>query len=366
MTVQLRPALEGSVGLLAACSRRLAGLHSSCWAGSAAEQRAGDSDAQASIFDRAAKRAQRDRAAGLHNLDDPLQAAVTENLLDRLADCRRVFSTVAVVGGACSSVVKQLAAAENGGSQVLVLDESSAMLEHTRRLEQLQASENIGQDRPEVHYIEADPEHLPLKDKSVDAVIACLSLHWTNDVPGVMTQMRRALRPDGLFLAAMWGGDTLHELRVALSLAEQEREGGVSQRVSPLAQVRDAGNLLTRAGFSIPSVDTDDITVHYKDPMQLVHHLRVMGESNAVRIRQPRLKTATWQAAVQKYREMFGKEEDGTVPATFQAIFMTGWAPAPKQAQAAPRGSASVSLEELDRAMQEEQAQKVEPAAPQQ
>ncbi|KAK9804027.1 hypothetical protein WJX73_003892 [Symbiochloris irregularis] len=319
---------------------------------SGACQRASDEgQVQQNIFDRAVKRSQRDRAAALQAGDlDPLTDAVADNILDRLDDCRPSFPTIAVVGGATLPILTKLATSRHATGSVLVLDESPAMLRRTKLLVEKQAS-NVPWSQ--IHYIEADAEFLPLQEKSLDAVISCLSLHWVNDVPGAMAQMRRALKPDGLFLAAMWGGDTLHELRVALALAEQTLEGGVSQRMSPLAQVRDAGNLLTRAGYSIPSVDTDDVTVHYSSPMHLVRHLRAMGESNAATGRQPRLKQATWQAAESKYVEMFGAE-DGSVPATFQAIYMTGWAPAPKQARPAPRGSATLSFEDLEKTLANE------------
>ena len=148
---------------------------------------------------------------------------------------------------------------------------------------------------------------------------------------GVMSQCRRALRPDGLFLAAMLGGGTLQELRIACSLAQQEREGGVSPRVSPLAQVRDAGNLLTRAGLAIPTVDVDEIEVFYPDAAALVGHLRRMGESNALRQRRHALPRDTALAAAAAYAALFGGEEEeegregggGGVPASYQVG--VGW-----------------------------------------
>jgi len=169
---------------------------------------------------------------------------------------------------------------------------------------------------------------------------------------GAMTQCRRALRPDGLFLASMWGGNTIQELRIACTLAEEAAEGGVSQRVSPLAQVRDAGNLLTRAGLMIPSVDLDEVTVHYSDPDGLVKHIRQMGESNAVRIRQPRFRRGTWEATKAAYLTTLTEEEraSGSIPATYQAIYMTGWAPHERQQQPLPRGSATASFEDIEKA----------------
>lgn len=168
-----------------------------------------------------------------------------------------------------------------------------------------------------------------------------------------MSQCRRALRPDGLFLAAMLGGDTLQELRISCTLAHMEREGGVAPRTSPLARVRDAGNLLTRAGLQIPSVDVDDIVVNYPDPLALIRHLRTMGESNALVQRRHFLSRDTALAAAAAYVSMFGNKESSNsgVPATYQIIYMTGWSPAPSQQGPAPRGSATVSFQDLSKVL---------------
>ncbi|KAK9837273.1 hypothetical protein WJX81_002822 [Elliptochloris bilobata] len=293
------------------------------------------------IFDRRLKQAHRDRAAHLQSDDDPLLGEVTERLLDRLEDCRRSFPVAAIIGGAGTSVAARLTGARAGVETLLHLDDSPAMLAHAARLQQAS-----GTRWPQVHHLAAEEEWLPLREKSVDVIISSLSLHWVNDLPGAMVQCRRALKPDGLFLSAMWGGSTLQELRIAHTLAEQEVEGGLSPRMSPLVQVRDAGNLLTRAGLNIPSVDVDELTVHYGSPSKLVDHLRAMAESNAVYTRRPTMRRATAAAAERIYREKFGAE-DGSVPATFEVIYMTGWAPAALQPQALRRGSATVKLEDL-------------------
>ena len=171
-----------------------------------------------------------------------------------------------------------------------------------------------------------------------------------------MAQCRFALRPDGLFLGAMLGGSTIEELRIACSIAQQEREGGVSPRTSPLAQVRDAGNLLTRAGLALPTVDVDEISVHYRDDvLGLIHHLRRMGEGNSLLQRREALPRDTALATAAVYSTLFQQEgvenEAGErvecVSATYQIVFMTGWAPDPKQPKAAKRGSATVSFQEL-------------------
>ncbi|BDA50516.1 Arginine-hydroxylase NDUFAF5, mitochondrial [Coccomyxa sp. Obi] len=278
----------------------------------------GISSGPAEIFDRELKKAHRDRAAWLQKKEDPLQVEVAERLLDRLEDCRRAFPVAGVLGGSGGAVLQRLKedAAESGASF------------------------------PDTSYIQGEEETLPFQKHSVDLLISNLGLHWVNDLPGAMIQCRQALKPDGLFLSAFWGGDTLQELRIAYALAEQEVEGGLSARISPLAQVRDAGNLLTRAGFSIPSVDTDEIIMHYSNADDLYHHLRSMGESNAVCIRRPRVRQATAKRAAEIYAEKFGNE-DGSLPATFQVIYMTGWAPHERQQRAMARGSATKSFEDL-------------------
>ncbi|CAI6007335.1 unnamed protein product [Closterium sp. NIES-65] len=217
------------------------------------------------------------------------------------------------------------------------------------------------------------PPPLLVPCSSFDAVISCVGLHWVNDLPAAMAHIRRALKPDGLFLAAMLGGDTLRELRIACTLAHMERQGGVAARVAPMAQVRDAGNLLTKAGFALPTVDVDEFPVAYPSAVQVVQHLRLLGETDCTLHHSQPLPRDTALAAAAIYAHMFpacppsahahsppdlapgveargdeqqGRDEDGVV-ATFQVIFMAGWAPHESQQRARPRGSAAVSLHAL-------------------
>ncbi|GFR52699.1 hypothetical protein Agub_g15326, partial [Astrephomene gubernaculifera] len=199
---------------------------------------------------------------------------------------------------------------------------------------------------PQLLYVRGEEEQLPLAPGSVDLIISCLGLHWANDLPGAMAQCRAALVPDGLFLAALLGGDTLQELRISCALAQMERQGGVSAVVSPLAQVRDAGNLLTRADLRLPTVDVDRFVIGYPSPLELVQHLRSLGESNASKQRRRSLHRDSALAAAAVYQSMFGGE-DGSVSATYEVIFMTGWSPAAHQPKAAKRGSATVSFQDL-------------------
>lgn len=179
-----------------------------------------------------------------------------------------------------------------------------------------------------------------------DLIVSLLELHAENDPVGAMIQAREALVPDGLFIAAMFGGGTLGELRDALSAAEIETDGGLSPRIFPFADVRDAGSLLQRAGFALPVADTDRLTVRYADPIRLLADLRGAGESNVLTARRRAfLKRTTLMRALQLYRERHG-EPDGRVPATFMFVTMTGWRPHESQPKPLKPGSGAVSLAE--------------------
>ncbi|CAN4089328.1 unnamed protein product [Withania somnifera] len=224
-----------------------------------------------------------------------------------------------------------------------MMDTSWDMVKLCKDAEQQMPNDNI-----ETSYVIGDEEYLPMKENSVDMVISCLGLHWTNDLPGAMIQCRMALKPDGLFLAAILGGETLKELRIACTIAQMEREGGISPRLSPLAQVRDAGNLLTRAGFTLPGVDVDEYTVRYRSALELIEHLRAMGETSALLQRSKVLKKDTAVATAAIYESMFAAE-DGTIPATFQIIYMTGWKEHHSQQKPKKRGSATISFQDLQK-----------------
>ncbi|XP_059661621.1 putative methyltransferase At1g22800, mitochondrial isoform X2 [Cornus florida] len=263
------------------------------------------------IFDRHLKRKQRDRAAWLMSPKDSFVDTVAENLLDRLEDCKKTFPTALCLGGSLEAV-RRLLRGRGAIEKLIMMDTSYDMVKMCKETEQDVSSKSI-----ETSFVVGDEEFLPLKESSVDLVISCLGLHWTNDLPGAMIQSRLALKSDGLFLAAILGGETLRELRIACTVAQMEREGGISPRLSPLAHVRDAGNLLTRAGFTLPGVDVDEYTVRYKSALELIEHLRSMGETNALLQRKNILKRETALATAAVYESMFA-EEDGTVPATFQ------------------------------------------------
>ncbi|KAK6916999.1 hypothetical protein RJ641_017750 [Dillenia turbinata] len=294
------------------------------------------------IFDRHLKRSQRDRAAWLNSEKDSLVDTVTDNLLDRLQDCKKTFPTALCLGGSLKAVRNLLGGhvltfPKSGAiERLIMMDMSYDMVRLCKDTEQDESKGNI-----ETSFVVGDEEFLPVKE-------SCLGLHWTNDLPGAMIQCKLALKPDGLFLAAILGGETLKELRIACTIAQMEREGGISPRLSPLAQVRDAGNLLTRAGFTLPSVDVDQYTVRYNSALELIDHLRAMGETNALMQRTNMLRRETALATAAVYQSMFGAK-DGTIPATFQVIYMTGWREHPSQQKAKRRGSATISFQDIQK-----------------
>ncbi|MFT4793604.1 MAG: SAM-dependent methyltransferase [Paracoccaceae bacterium] len=189
-------------------------------------------------------------------------------------------------------------------------------------------------------------EALPLEVGRFDLVVGGLSMHWANDPVGALIQMRRALRPDGLLLVALLGGETLTELRVAFAEAEVAEEGGLSPRVSPMAEIRDLGALLQRAGLAMPVADADAVTVSYADPLALMRDLRAMGETNALHARRRTgLRRATLARAMAIYAQAFPADgAPGRVRATFEIVTLTGWAPAPDQPKPKRPGSATARL----------------------
>ncbi|TAQ85385.1 hypothetical protein B7494_g6286 [Chlorociboria aeruginascens] len=193
----------------------------------------------------------------------------------------------------------------------------------------------------------SDEERLPYEANTFDAVLSSLSIHWINDLPSLLSQVNRVLKPDSPFIAAMFGGDTLYELRTSLQLSDQERRGGVSPHISPLADVRDMGGLLQRAGFQMLTVDVDDIIVDFPDTFALMQDLQAMGESNAILGREAgAIRREVLLANEGIYRELHGNE-DGSLPATFRMIYMIGWKEGPDQAKPLPRGSGQLNIKDI-------------------
>ncbi len=273
------------------------------------------------IFDRSVVRKRRDRAATGFAQHDFLVREAAERLADRLDDVVRTFPLALDLG--CHTGILAETLNGRGGVQTLIqCDLSQAM-----------AARAGANGRPT---LAADEEWLPFGAASFDLVLSCCALHWVNDLPGALAQIRRVLKPDGLFLAVLPGGETLRELRLALAEAEIAQEGGLSPRVSPFAEVSDLGRLLQRAGFTGPVADSDTMWVSYGDPMRLMADLRGMGETNAVALRRKGLtRRATLFSALALYQDQFAGG-DGRLPATFQFITLTGWAPSARVSATAP------------------------------
>ena len=278
------------------------------------------------VFDSRLARAHRDRAAPRFAAHDFLFREIGERLTERLEDVKREFPAALDLGCHAGGLAETLGA--RGGVRHLVqCDSSIAMARRAGRLA-----------------LAAEADFLPFATGAFDLVLSNLALHWINDLPGALLQIRQSLRPDGLFLAAILGGDTLWELREALMTAELEEEGGASARISPFASLADAGALLQRAGFALPVADADRIQVTYPDALALMRDLRAMGETNAARLRRDGFtRRGTILRAAQIYGERFA-DDDGRIPATFQVFYLTGWAPHESQPRPRPRGSAKARL----------------------
>jgi len=193
----------------------------------------------------------------------------------------------------------------------------------------------------------AEEDALPFAGASLDMIISALNFHSVNDLPGALVQMRCALKPDGLLLAGMMGGESLHELRTSLMEAELSLTGGVSPRVAPFADKQDMGALLQRAGFALPVIDSDIVTVTYDNMFGLLKDLRLMGEGNAIAARDKRTPPRKlFMEAAKIYQEKFA-EDDGRIRATFEIIFLLGWAPHDSQQKPLKPGSAQTRLADM-------------------
>jgi len=262
-------------------------------------------DGPQKIFDLNRMLANRARAARIEGDHDFLRAEIADRMQDRIQDVNRPFEQILDVGG---DAVRFTARAES--ADIATLSE--------------------------------DP--LDLKPGHYGLILSNLFLHWVNDLPGLLIQLNRALKPDGLMLASLLGGETLFELRHSLLAAEAEITGGANARVIPFAEVKDLGSLLQRAGFALPVADMDTITVTYEHPLKLMHELRGMGEANALIGRSKTfLRRDVLMRACAIYQEKFGLE-NGRVPATFQIMYLTGWHPHESQQKPLKPGSGKMRL----------------------
>ncbi|MDH5187685.1 MAG: methyltransferase domain-containing protein [Rhodospirillaceae bacterium] len=288
-----------------------------------------NTNAPMQVFDRTTVMRHRDRAAKQLAAHDFLFMEAADRLCDRLDDVKRKFETALDLGCHGGEVAKNLGT-RGGIKDLTQTDISPAMAA---------LAEKTGHKAMVV-----DEENLPFADETFDLVLSNLSLHWVNDLPGALIQIRKALKPDGLMLASVFAERTLWELRESMMAAEIEIEGGISPRVSPFATVQDLGSLLGRAGFALPVLDTDTITVSYPDAFRLMADLRGMGENGAV---SGRRKTFTREDTILRaasyYQEKF-IDDDGRIPATFDIVTMTAWAPGPNQPQPLKPGTGEVNL----------------------
>lgn len=278
------------------------------------------------VFDRATLRQRRERAARTWDRHAFLKREIAERLADRLSDIRRTFPLALDLG--CH------------GDEVAAALVGHGLVDHLIRAD-------LGRGfarRARGPAVVADEEFLPFAASRFDLVLSAMDLHWVNDLPGTLIQIARVLRPDGLFLGAMLGGATLWQLRQALAAAESEIDGGLSPRVSPFADLRDAAGLLQRAGFALPVADSETIDVEYENAFALMRDLSAMGESNLVVGRRRSItRRATLLRAAELYAERFG-QPSGRVAASFEVLYLHGWAPHESQPRALKPGSAAQRL----------------------
>jgi NADH dehydrogenase [ubiquinone] 1 alpha subcomplex assembly factor 5 len=243
-----------------------------------------------------------------------------------LADTTRHFDRALVLGAHSGLVAPMLANSGKVGA-VVSSDASPAMTARGRGMR-----------------VVGDEEALPFADAAFDLIVSPLVLHWVNDLPGALVQGRRCLRPDGLFLAALLGGDTLQELREATLVAESEVTGGAAPRVAPFAAVRELGGLLQRAGLALSVADSDRLTVRYRDPFALMNEIRAMGGANAPASGPVRpMRRDVLRRTAEVYAERFC-DPDGRIRATFEIVYLTGWAPHESQPRPLAPGSARTRL----------------------
>jgi NADH dehydrogenase [ubiquinone] 1 alpha subcomplex assembly factor 5 len=347
--------------------------------------------ATSKAFDRELKRKQRDnaararrtwrsRAAAAAVADASSSSVATDSdiveyeyfkremalrLVDRLDDIRRDegFPLALDIGAGCGHLYRAIASDDafvgeggiGGVRKMVLLDSSDGMLhvdddDHDHH----PAAADDGSHRCEAYRLHADEEdRLPFPDGTFDLVLSSQSMHWVNDLPGLFKEVFRVLKPDGCFMFSMIGGATLPELRIALTLAELEREGGVGVHVGPFVELSDVGALMQNAGFALPTIDVDTIKISYPNAAVLMEHLQRMGEGNAALRRRDRTGLDVFLAASCIYEEMYPLASDGgtdvavDVEASAQVIFAIGWTPHESQQKPARRGSATHRVGEI-------------------
>ncbi|PKS12221.1 hypothetical protein jhhlp_001520 [Lomentospora prolificans] len=309
------------------------------------------------VFNRRTKWMQKERAASdadASRTADYLKDEVAIRLCERLLDIKREYPRVLDLGANSCNIARALTRENPDPDPANPVSDPIA-----KRITELVAADSSGtmlyrdaelpfnKELNITRHVLDDEESLPYDPESFDLVLSSLSMHWINDLPGVLSQINNILKKDCAFMGAMFGGDTLFELRTSLQLAEQERRGGISPHVSPLADVRDVGGLLQKAGFKMLTVDVDDIIVDYPNMFALMQDLQAMGEGNAILGREMGpIGKDTLMAGEAIYRALHGNE-DGSLPATFRIIYMIGWREGENQAKPLARGSGRVNLKDI-------------------
>ncbi len=284
------------------------------------------------LFDRDRVARNRDRAAPDYSNYAFLKARLSSHLIERMADVSRHFE-LALDLGAHDGLASAAMLASGQVGRVIALERSRAML--------------AGIQARGIEAVQGDEEALPFAPASFDLVASALSLHWVNDLPGALVQARQVLKPDGLFLGCVFGGATLSELRTALIEAESSLTGGVSPRISPMPALQDMAALMQRAGFALPVVDIDRITVRYDTPVKLMRDLRGMAEQAAFAVRKDQSRRPLSRRLIARMSEVYHdrfSDPDGKVRASFEVIWLSGWAPSKGQPQPLKPGSARVSM----------------------
>ena len=283
------------------------------------------------LFDTASLRHHRDRAADSYADFSFLKEEAAIRVIDRLELVRRDFDLCLDFG--CHDGVLSRHLADLGKTGTIIHADLSPKF----------ATNALAHGAA----ITCDIDRVPFRPSSFDAVFSCLTMHWVDDLPGVMAQMRAVLKPDGLLLLSMLGGNSLTELRSALAAAESEIDGGLSPRCAPMADIRDIGGLLGGGGLALPVADSDRLTITYPNMFRLMADLRGMGEQNALmdRLRRPTSR-ALFMRAAEIYQAEYG-HDDGTIPASFEIITLTGWAPHESQQKPLRPGSATHRLADM-------------------
>jgi NADH dehydrogenase [ubiquinone] 1 alpha subcomplex assembly factor 5 len=313
------------------------------------------------VFSNRTKWLQKERAAASTQQSrqvDYLRDEVAARLCDRLLDINRSFPKVLDFGANACNIARVLTRPDpDPDSDKPHVDPIAKRIGHITCAEASptllyrDAEDSFNNEIDIKRDVLKNAEYVPYESESFDLVMSSLSLHWINDLPSVLAQINNCLKPDAPFIAAMSGGDSLFELRGSLQLAEQERLGGIGTHISPLADVRDVGNLLSRAGFKLLTVDVDDIVVDYPDVFALMTDLQAMGEANAALRREPGpISRDALLATEAVYRELYGEvQEDGSMvlPATFRTIYMIGWKDGADTPKPLDRGSGQVNLKDF-------------------